>query len=859
MSAEQEALLETKQQELEQAKNDNNKVLVDMIEGEIAFLKTSGTQEDYLDIKKLCQQAADEKGVVIKFSRPEAFNVVFGFNRNSKSMFPHVTERAIEHFFPVELMVTRFQKLNKRMGGSNFKRKKKQQEEARKRKEAGEDISPTSFKRQKKEDVWQNDREDWTDITYTNDNFESYYKDQEICADEEEWQKFLASLKAHLPAAIRFSPPSAKRLRDELITGLSKVSGIDGLKSEELQWFSDKLAWQWTVLDRRAIRKEPGLVALKEFLFREEVLGTLSRQEAVSMIPPIFLGVQSHHNVLDMCAAPGSKTTQMLEASHWGLDLDKQGSAHPHNDAKGIVIANDVDWKRAHMLAHQVQRMGAPSTVVVNTDAQFFPILKKEDGTEFLFDRILCDVPCSGDGTLRKQPAIWNKWSRMGGNGLHFRQYTILIRGLCLLKPGGRLVYSTCSLNPIEDEAVIAGALSFFGSDVKLVPPPELPGMNGREGKKSWKVPKWCDNADGYYDSHEDVPEELKFKMKKTLWPPTDQAVLDQLPLSRRFLPHVMDTGGFFVATFERVSGFAKPEDALPQKEDEEEEAVSEPASPEPTEEKSEEKSEQKNVESGDGKKKEWVPMSRKEKRERKRSKNMSKGTWLPWTQEFKELSDEIYNDIKTFFDLPDDFPRERLKLRMTNNNMSKAHIYFMSESNVEFLKCQVRSPMRAVHCGVKVFSKQQDFNSLDNDWRLCQEGMQAFAPFLKKRTLTVSKELFTSLVEDNFLTVPDLLKLDCFKKILKTDSENVSPGAVYVVCEDKFKNEPPPFATCIVTPSNMQICVEPHELTGIKAAIDTKPLSDLVQAAINAAAEAKVNVATPSTAAKSDQPMEQA
>merc|ERR1719424_615631 len=81
------------------------------------------------------------------------------------------------------------------------------------------------------------------------------------------------------------------------------------------------------------------------------------------------------------------------------------------------------------------------------------------------FDRILCDVPCSGDGTLRKAPDLWRRWSDGLGLGVHRMQFNVLTRGLQMLVPGGRLVYSTCSMNPIEDEAVVANALLDLGPD----------------------------------------------------------------------------------------------------------------------------------------------------------------------------------------------------------------------------------------------------------------------------------------------------------------------------------------------------------------------------------------------------------
>ena len=74
----------------------------------------------------------------------------------------------------------------------------------------------------------------------------------------------------------------------------------------------------------------------------------------------------------------------------------------------------------------------------------------------YKFDRVLCDVPCSGDGTMRKAPDIWRRWTATNGNGLHVLQLRIALHAAHLLKVGGRLVFSTCTFNPIEDEAVVA-------------------------------------------------------------------------------------------------------------------------------------------------------------------------------------------------------------------------------------------------------------------------------------------------------------------------------------------------------------------------------------------------------------------
>jgi multisite-specific tRNA:(cytosine-C5)-methyltransferase len=118
------------------------------------------------------------------------------------------------------------------------------------------------------------------------------------------------------------------------------------------------------------------------------------------------------------------QTAQLLEALH-AHDTATSTSMPP-----GVLIANDSDNKRTHLLIHQSARLPSPALMVTNLDASIYPIIRvpvpnrrNPDGTQpleqFLFDRILCDVPCSGDGTLRKNIGIWKNWQPMDGNGLH--------------------------------------------------------------------------------------------------------------------------------------------------------------------------------------------------------------------------------------------------------------------------------------------------------------------------------------------------------------------------------------------------------------------------------------------------------
>lgn len=193
------------------------------------------------------------------------------------------------------------------------------------------------------------------------------------------------------------------------------------------------------------------------------------------MLPPLCLDIQPTDLVLDMCAAPGSKTGQILEMI---------------GDKAGGVVANDVEFARASMLIHQIQRINNSSGImVVNHMGQQLP------GDHCYYDKVLCDVPCSGDGAIRKLPNKWRHWSYKDGAGLHGLQVQLLMRGLQMLKVGGRLVYSTCSISPIEDEAVVVELFRRLAEtdQVELVDVHSQPGVQdfkGRKGMSSWPVYK---------------------------------------------------------------------------------------------------------------------------------------------------------------------------------------------------------------------------------------------------------------------------------------------------------------------------------------------------------------------------------
>ena len=189
------------------------------------------------------------------------------------------------------------------------------------------------------------------------------------------------------------------------------------------------------------------------------------------------------------------------------------------------------------------------------------------------FDRILCDVPCSGDGTFRKNLQLWRTFHSHMGHGNHALQLDILERGFKLLKKGGRIVYSTCSFNPLEDEAVVAAALARHLKQVKIVDVSQelSPFLRYRPGLTSWKVlhrGKGKKAGPMWYQNFKDVPDWQKKLVKETMFTSTytdfnndevrhGKPELHDDPLGlkhcMRFYPHDDNQGGFFVAVMEKI------------------------------------------------------------------------------------------------------------------------------------------------------------------------------------------------------------------------------------------------------------------------------------------------------------------
>lgn len=157
-------------------------------------------------------------------------------------------------------------------------------------------------------------------------------------------------------------------------------------------------------------------------------------QEPSAMLPAALLDARPGEKVLDLCAAPGGKSTQIAAAM--------QG--------QGILICNEIHPARAKILSENVERLGITNAMVTNEPPQRL----REIFPDY-FDRIMVDAPCSGEGMFRKNEEACEQWSEENVQMCADRQDEILDCAAVMVRPGGRIVYSTCTFAPLEDEGSI--------------------------------------------------------------------------------------------------------------------------------------------------------------------------------------------------------------------------------------------------------------------------------------------------------------------------------------------------------------------------------------------------------------------
>lgn len=162
-------------------------------------------------------------------------------------------------------------------------------------------------------------------------------------------------------------------------------------------------------------------------------------QEPSAMAPAAYLDAQQGEKILDLCAAPGGKSTQIAAAMR----------------GEGLLISNEIHPARAKILSENIERMGIRNAMVTNESPQSLAKV-----FEAYFDRIMVDAPCSGEGMFRKNADACDEWSPENVTLCAERQAEILECAASMLRPGGRMVYSTCTFAPEENEGTISQFLA---------------------------------------------------------------------------------------------------------------------------------------------------------------------------------------------------------------------------------------------------------------------------------------------------------------------------------------------------------------------------------------------------------------
>lgn len=288
----------------------------------------------------------------------------------------------------------------------------------------------------------------------------------------EDFSAFLAACERPLPSVVRVNPlrASPSRVRDAL--------NAEGVSHEPVDWHDGLLALPTGT---------PG----GNWPYYQ---GWIHGQEEVSVLPGIALNPDPGDRIWDACAAPGSKTSQM---------------AAKMSD-RGTLVANDNNLGRLSALRHNTERLGISNVLVTNADGRNYSV---NDLPFNEFDGALVDAPCSCEGTCRKNPDVRDQWTINHVRQVVGIQKGILARAVQATRPGGTVVYATCTFAPEENEAVVNHALT---QEACRVVPVDLP-VKTTAGVTEWQG----ENFD------------------------------PQMTDTERVYPHFNDTGGFFCAKLE--------------------------------------------------------------------------------------------------------------------------------------------------------------------------------------------------------------------------------------------------------------------------------------------------------------------
>ncbi|MGB5831637.1 MAG: methyltransferase domain-containing protein, partial [Thiohalocapsa sp.] len=327
----------------------------------------------------------------------------------------------------------------------------------------------------------------------------------------EDWNGFIDALLRPLPTCIWTNPTRIDA------AALQALIAEEGVAVESIQWraIADNHSDAGSTAGAdassligstpaSAFRLPSGYKAGQRWWY---CAGLAHAQEEVSQIPVTLMDLAPGQRVLDLCAAPGGKSAQIAFAL---------GNS-------GTLLANDFSPERIAALQGNLERLGIVNCSTTWCDAGNYPAAAGS------FDRILVDAPCSSEGTLRRNRSLANRIGAGRSERMASRQRALLRKAVQLCRPGGRIVYSTCTFAPEENELVVAEVLDDYAGRLSLMPA-RVEGLTTGPGITRWQ----------------------------------DRELDASLARCMRVWPHLNDTGGFFVAVIEKDAGAPGLPDAVP-------------------------------------------------------------------------------------------------------------------------------------------------------------------------------------------------------------------------------------------------------------------------------------------------------
>ncbi|DAZ95550.1 TPA: hypothetical protein N0F65_005866 [Lagenidium giganteum] len=612
-------------------------------------------------------------------------------------------------------------------------------------------------------------------------SFREYLRETKAVDSDAELDQLMELLHQPLPISFRLNlhRPDAPRVMQLLANELQFERDTFFYKDTtavnppfSIPWYPvPNVAWQVdcgrVALSKTAPKHEP----VKRFhscLLEHTDMGTIDRQEAVSMLPVLFLDVQPGHRVLDMCASPGSKTTQVIDFLLTNTNITED------SPTSGMVIANDLDKKRAYMLVHRLSRNTLRNAVVTCGSGDQFPGLYDRETKSLhptnVFDRVLCDVPCSGDGTLRKSQTLWKEWHIGQGLTLHPIQLSLALRSAALLKIGGMMVYSTCSFNPIENEAVVAELLRRTDGALELLDVShKLPGLRYRKGRTNWQVGwrskskssnkghvfKAANGTDDeqdssatklheWFEAYDKLPQELRGNriIRSMFAPAADSPIANELTKTLRLIPIDQNSGGFFIAVLRKTRKLPGSElqEGLPGVEEDLEltppvDYVCKLCN-----------------ESGHFMKNcvKYLPTDEFQpaKKQKVTDADSEKDTGASKAKEggiqrketlYRPIPDDIWGSIKQFYEITD----ESLKGHLWCRSDGAANINYVDNDIID--TCLGGDALDIVNTGLRVFRKTTERGEVF--YRPSEEGLGFIDRFFSQRVITVPQDDFVALL----------------------------------------------------------------------------------------------------------------